>query len=105
MDPLLESGFGPIQLVQERSEYKILFIFHLLFCHTIPILAKHYQSNETFTWLIHDQDEKLIEAVKTHGNSWKSIQKIYYPGRAADHVKNRFATAKLGRLGIYLTWR
>ncbi len=35
-----------------------------------------------------------MEAVETHGHSWKYIQTTYYPERAANHVKNRFAPAK-----------
>ena len=36
-----------------------------------------------------------MEAVETHGHSWKYIQTTYYPGRAANHVKNRFVPAKV----------
>lgn len=37
-----------------------------------------------------------MNAVETHGHSWKYIQTTYYPGRAANHVKNRSAPAKDG---------
>ena len=38
-----------------------------------------------------------MSAVETHGRSWKYIQMTYYPGRAANHVKNRFVSAEDGK--------
>ena len=37
-----------------------------------------------------------MEAVEAHGHSWKYIQTTYYPERAANDVKNRFAPISVG---------
>ncbi|KAI9884341.1 MAG: hypothetical protein M1823_003880 [Watsoniomyces obsoletus] len=36
-----------------------------------------------------EEDQCLMSAIETHGHSWKEIQRLHYPGRSRDSIKNR----------------
>lgn len=44
---------------------------------------------QTMFWN-HIHDEQLIEAVVTMGRDWQSIQKLLFPTKSVQQVKNRF---------------
>ncbi|KAH7036701.1 Homeodomain-like protein [Macrophomina phaseolina] len=39
-----------------------------------------------------EEEEKLLRVVEERGRAWKQIQTLYFPGRAANNVKNRYVT-------------
>ncbi|KAI9790638.1 MAG: hypothetical protein M1816_004971 [Peltula sp. TS41687] len=42
-----------------------------------------------------EEDQCLLNAAEAHGRSWKDIQRVHYPGRSRDSIKNRYTI--LGR--------
>ncbi|KKK18303.1 hypothetical protein P175DRAFT_0461054 [Aspergillus ochraceoroseus IBT 24754] len=44
---------------------------------------------ERSPWTDHE-NQLLLAAVKTHGSSWKDIQKYHFPTRSANNIKNQY---------------